>query len=48
VGGLEPVQSSHVDGELDKPSLQGFQGKISRVIIFTKCHQDNLLNFEEF
>jgi len=31
VGALEPVQPGHVDGELDKPSLQGFQGKIAQL-----------------
>jgi hypothetical protein len=48
VGALEPVQSGHADGDLDKPSLQRFQRKITRVVFFTNSQQDTLLHFEEF
>jgi hypothetical protein len=48
VGALEPVQSGHIDGELDKPSLQGFQRKFSGVVVFTNSHQDASLHCEEF
>jgi hypothetical protein len=48
VGALEPVHSGHVEGELDKPPLRWFQGKITRAVFFTNSQHDTLLHLEEF